>query len=567
MSNYWDRITQERLGRRRLLRSGAALSIGGATLALIGCSSNDNKSSATSTPGGSATQASGSPSAGTPKTGGTLTQGNIGAGADSNANPVTGNRAGHFLAGVNVYDHLISTRVGDKAPYVLEAAAKMELPDPLTVVFTLKDGMKYQDIAPVSGRDVKASDIKAVQEYVRDTATANRSFQTQSMDTIEAPDDKTLVIHLQKPNAYLVTATQLGDSANWGIIPNEILDQIDSSKSIGSGPYIEVTNDVGVRADYKRFDGFRAADQTYVDNRSVILFGDTVGYQSAFISGQVDIYEPGPADPSVDDVLNTVGDKVYKQTYATCAPFTSNIGGLMDYNPLKRDQRAREAFYRAQDRQQFIDLVFNGKGTIPAGLLVDALSEWLLDPKDTADIFKQDVQAAKQLFDAAGVTDQTYEIIHPGPSEINDQAGQILQTQLKAAGLSTTIKSLPTSEFFDQTTKGQWYMHCGGHPQYDSPQTIMRQQASESGSRFGHTGMDDPEVDALVEKSEQATDHAENVSLVKELQMLCLTRYTGYYLITSRTVEQLLYNRVQDWENDPSGTWTWLPRYQAWLNA
>ncbi len=567
MSSYWAHITEQRMGRRRLIRSGAALSAGAAALSLVGCGGSSNKSSATSTPGGSATQSSASPtSSGAPKTGGTITLGSSGVG-DANASPITNTVQGHGLAGQNVYDHPISTRVGDKAPYVLEAATKVEFPDPLTIVYTLQPGMKYQDIAPVSGRAVKTSDIKAVQEFIRDTATANRSFQTQSMDTVEAPDDTTLTIHLQKPNAYLLTATQLGDSANWSIIPNEILDKLETNQAIGSGPYQEVKNDVGVRADYKRNDTFRSADKTYIDNRSIIIYGDSVAYQSAFISGQLQVFQPQPADPAVDDILAQVGNKVYKQTYTTLSPFTTNIGGSMDYNPLKRDIRAREAFYRAQKRQQFIDLLFNGKGTIPAGLLVDGLAPWLLDPKDTADFFKEDTQAAKQLFEAAGVTGQSYEIMYSAPNDIGSQSTQILQKQLADAGLQTNINGVPGSEMFDKATKGQWQLFTGAHPAYDSPQTIMRQQATNSGSRFANTGLDDPDVDALVEKSEQATDRDENISLVKQLQMLCLQKYTGYYLITSRTIDQLLYTQVKDWENDPSDTWTWLPRYTAWLDT
>ncbi len=570
---YWDRITAERLSRRRLLQSGAALSVGGATLALVGCSSNSSSSS-TSTPAASGTSASGTPASGstpsasgTPVKGGTLTQGNVGAGADSSASVITQNRAGHYLAAQNVYDHLISTRVGDKAPYVLEAAAKVEQPDPLTLVYTLKPGLKYQNIAPVNGRAVKTSDIKAVQELVRDTATANRSFQTQSMDSIEAPDDMTLTIHLKAPNAYLFTATQLGDAADWCIIPNEILDNIDKSVSIGSGPYSEVTNDIGVRSEWKRSDTFRDADKTYIDNRSMILFGDPVGYQSAFVSGQVQVYQPQPSDPTVSDIESQLGDKIYKQTYPALGPFTNNIGGRMDYNPLKRDDRARQAFYRAQKRDQFINLLFNGKATVPSGLLVDGLKPWLLDASQTTDFFKEDVQAAKQLFDAAGVTGQQYEIMYFAPNDVSAQSCQILQTQLKAAGLDTTINGVPTAQGFEKATKGDWQLFSGPSPSYDSPQTIMRQQATNSGSRFGNTGLDDPEVDALVEKSEQATDFQTNVDLVKQLQLLCLQKYTGYYLVCSRVIEQLLYNQVQNWENDPSDTWTYLPRYDAWLTA
>ena len=40
--NYWDKVTNNRIARRRLLRSGATLSVGAAALALIGCGDEDD---------------------------------------------------------------------------------------------------------------------------------------------------------------------------------------------------------------------------------------------------------------------------------------------------------------------------------------------------------------------------------------------------------------------------------------------------------------------------------------------------------------------------------------------
>jgi hypothetical protein len=35
--NYWENITENRINRRRLLKAGAAFSVGAAGLALLGC--------------------------------------------------------------------------------------------------------------------------------------------------------------------------------------------------------------------------------------------------------------------------------------------------------------------------------------------------------------------------------------------------------------------------------------------------------------------------------------------------------------------------------------------------
>jgi len=556
-SNYWERVTRERVGRRRLIQGGAALSIGAGALALIGCSDNSGSSD------GDSASSDGAPTGGKPVKGGKLTLSNVGAGADSSLNVITMNRAGHILAAEHVYDHLISTRVGNGAPYILEAASSAETPDDLTVVFKLKPNMKYQNIAPVSGRAVKASDIKAVHEYVKATAVANRSFQTTSMQSVEAPDDNTVIFKLQKPNAYLFTGTQLGEEANGSIIPVELIDKLDTAKSIGSGPYEEVSNDLGVKSEYRRYEGFREAAKTYIDTRTTVLFGDAVAEESAFRSGQSDVLLPPAGSPQVDDLLKEMGDKVYRQAYPTLAPFTINIGGSLEFNPIKKDIRGREAFYRAMNRQQYIDLVFNGKGTVPTGLLVDGLADYKMAGKDTEAFFKRDLQAARQLFSAANLLDKEYDIMYFAPADLNAQSCQILQRQLSEVGLKTTIRGVPSAEGFDRTTKGEWYFFSGGHPAYASPQIIMRQQHTNSGSRFGFTGLGDPEIDALIEKSEAATDYEENVKLVKEVQMVSLKKYTGYVLLTSRTQEQLLYKKVRDWENDPSETW--MPRYTAWI--
>ena len=52
------------------------------------------------------------------------------------------------FGGQFVYDHLITTRTNENAPFVLEAAEKLEQPDPTTITFKLRQGMKYHPSRP-----------------------------------------------------------------------------------------------------------------------------------------------------------------------------------------------------------------------------------------------------------------------------------------------------------------------------------------------------------------------------------------------------------------------------------
>ncbi len=66
----------------------------------------------------------------------------------------------------NVYSKLVRRKAGagiDPAESVLEAdlaQAMPETPDELTYIFTIRNGVKFQDVPPVSGRELTAEDVK-----------------------------------------------------------------------------------------------------------------------------------------------------------------------------------------------------------------------------------------------------------------------------------------------------------------------------------------------------------------------------------------------------------------------
>jgi ABC-type transport system substrate-binding protein len=221
-SSERQRISRRRLTRRRMLRAAGVAGTGLGAAALLGCSDDDEPAAATPAP----TQAT--PAAGTtpatsdegPRSGGILSL-STGSPQD-NFNPVVNPSEGSDLTGLHVYDRLMTPRL-DERVYVLEAAEHVEIPDNTTVVFTLREGLVYQDRPPVNGRPVVGDDVVQMQNYVLEEPGAiNKTFQQFSMESVEAPDDRTVVFHLQRPNAYLFTGTQLGFPYNHCIVPSEL---------------------------------------------------------------------------------------------------------------------------------------------------------------------------------------------------------------------------------------------------------------------------------------------------------------------------------------------------------
>src|SRR5690606_30446411 len=117
---------------------------------------DEPSASATNTPsaGGNGTSASPTPAAAQAKRGGVYGHyfSTIG-----NYNVVAFYHDGYNNSGVTVYDRLLTTTL-DARGYVLQAASKVEIRDPVTVVFTLHPNMKTHNKEPVNGRAITAQD-------------------------------------------------------------------------------------------------------------------------------------------------------------------------------------------------------------------------------------------------------------------------------------------------------------------------------------------------------------------------------------------------------------------------
>ena len=571
--NYWDRITTNRVARRRILRSGAALSIGAAALALVGCGSDDEETGGGDAPANTAAPgATSAPDAtataepvavkhgdylsggGTPVPGGHFV---IRRTATANFNPVSNWDDGTNTGGAHVFDRPLTSREDDRR-FVLEAMESIELPDDTTVVMKLVPNQVWHDFPPVNGRPFIASDVVASQEYVSALPNAfDRTFQNDFLDTIEAPDDLTVIYHLQKPNAYLFSQNMLGSGTGQPIMAPETLDNIDTGQQIGTGPYFLQEAQLSVSHVYKRHDKFRLASQglPYIDSREIKFIPDTVATEAAFRAGQIDLW----AFPNVtqfQSIPPEMGDKVQTASLPGFSPWHWHMNTRPEKEDgagfeWRRDERIRRAFWRLTNRQQMLSLGFADDGVLPNGILPAGLKAYQLNWEDIKHFYDEDVAEAKKLLAASNFDiDRTYDMMASAAGGTTDAAGQVWQQQLKRADINTSISNTTGSaQLFQRWTDNDWEIMVQGSPGTDTPGQALRLQHSASWSdTYRGFALYDPEVDALIEKSETLIDFEENLALITKIQMICLERSTPSMLCLTSNFNQLLSGRVQNFE-------------------
>ncbi|MGH2587666.1 MAG: ABC transporter substrate-binding protein, partial [Dehalococcoidia bacterium] len=478
-NHHWSGLSR-RPGRRRLLQGGVGVLAGSAAY-LLACGDDDDTQEAQTTTTSGTTAAG---AAQQPKRGGRLSQ--VVGITTTNLNPVTNWNEGTIMSGVSIYDRLVSTRLGkdSASEYVPEAAASVEQPDATTVIFKLKPGMTYNNKPPVNGRAVSAEDIVAAQTYIRDNPAAqDRSFQTNSTQSVEAPDAQTVIFKLKAPNAYLFSGTQMSYPAGGTIIiPREILPNLDTVQ-IGSGPYEMVEHEMNVRYLYKRFDRFRDADEglPYIDEREYRINSDAAAQEAAFRGEQSHLIGGAVLIPSLAEKLRSdLGNRIQMDDFLSLSMVTLSMNVT---KPPWNDVRVREAMYRFTNRQQYLDLLEAGQGKLPPGLLSIGLEDYQLDPKQTEKYFKEDPRAARQLLEAAGYDFNREVEMSTITGPRNNQGMEIFQEQASKAGMKVQITPMQFAEWLNQKIlTGNWEAWYSQHPTYDTPHLYLRLQHTKTGS-------------------------------------------------------------------------------------
>lgn len=417
----------------------------------------------------------------------------------------------------NVFEGLVKPDSdGNLNPAV---ASKCDVNDKGDVyTFTLRDGITFHNGKKVTTDDVVYSIKRAggLLEGKNSDININTALQT-NVKSVEAKDEKTVVLTLKKPDTELPAYLTESDCA---IMPADYDNQ--DKEPVGTGPYKFVSYAPLQSFVMEAYDGYwNENGKPHIPN---VTFKISSSADSAFMelqSGGIDIF-PYLTDEQAKQVSS---DK-----------FNVEIGNMnlvqgLFLNNKKEpftNLKVRQALNYAIDRQAIIDMVAGGNGTIIGSNMFSGLSAYYNE--DLATMYSVDVEKAKQLLAEAGYEDGlSFTITVPSNYQYHVDTVQVIVEQLKAAGITAKLNLVDWSTWLSEVyTDRNYEATIIGLDGNLAPKDMLDRFALGADNNF--INFEDKEYTALLQSAVSTTDENEKIKDYKMLQEILATKAASVYL-------------------------------------
>ena len=405
-----------------------------------------------------------------------------------------------------------------------ELAASWEAPDAANYIFHLRPGVTFANLPPVNGRPLDSSDVKWSYEYwsrtgqFKDKKLPKAQFDSffEGMTGIETPDARTVGVKFGEPFAPFIHYVASDFNP---IVPHEIYDQDGNlhDRIVGTGPFqLDVASSQhGTHYIWKKNPTYWETGKPYLDEIHWLVIPDESTATAAFHSKQVDIVGEGVSVPvGFNQAQQIKRDNPDAMSYEYLAPSPYFLWINSQQHPLD-DVRVRKAIALAVDRDACLKAISGGKGgwALTGGWPGDFTQEEIrrLEPHDPAQ--------AKQLLSQGGYADgveipMTYPPDHYGNDFVT--LLQLLQSQLKAAGINLTLKPIDNAVDSANRKKGNFSisMTPGVTEEGDVDSYLYQKFYPASKNAYGR--LDDPKLNSLILAQRRESDQSKRQQITRQ---------------------------------------------------
>lgn len=393
--------------------------------------------------------------------------------------------------------------------------------DGLTYTFKLRPGVKFHD-----GQALTSADVKATFDRLRspqDGEVSARQALFEAIDSVETPDDLTVVFKLKEPDSSMLQG--------FGSPYNAIYSKADIDKPgnwhkdhvNGTGPFVFVEYVPGEKWVAKRNPNYHH-DDVYLDGTVAYKIKDIV---NPMAGGQIMAEWRAVSAPERANLEKLMGDKVAFQEGPWLSEMMVTLNGR--FEPFQ-DKRVRQALNLCIDRKAGLESL--SKITILSSFASGHVlkgTEYALSDEELAAIpgFGSDVAAnrakAQRLLKEAGHEGLAFTYSNRAVPHPYDQMAIYLIAQWKQCGLNPTMVSNPTAKFTEMRSKGGFDATIDWNTAFLTDPTLMiNKHLSADRSPQNYAGYIDRELDNLYDAQRKELDPVKRKQYVNAFEKRAL---------------------------------------------
>ena len=435
----------------------------------------------------------------------------------------------HFVVVTQIHNALLEVDEN----FEFQPVLAMEMPeiseDGLTYTFKLHEGVLFHD-----GEEFTAEDVKYTYEwYMNPDNAAVKGNDFASVESVEAPDDYTVVVNLAETNAAFFPQV-----ASTFIVPahyhGEVGEDAYKGAPIGTGAF--------------KLKEWRAAEFTEVEafedhfrgRPNIDIFRLNVVPEA---SVRTIALETGDADSSAWPLV-AEDDLALADSGEFTTFITSNVAvnhfPLNNTHPVLSDKSVRQAMLTAIDRQTVIDDIFSGAAEPATANLSPALDFYYTDD---VPLYEYDPERAAEILDEAGWTMGDDNVREKDGEPLTftctvitgDQArrpeAEVVQQYLAEVGIDMQIEEAPVATILEQMRSGEMdaalfnWTYGGDDGDPDASVTLL----SDGTNNFSQFTND--RVDELIVQGRQEPDPELRQPIYQEIQQIVAEEVPFLYMM------------------------------------
>ena len=446
--------------------------------------------------------------------------------------------AGSYM-NILTYNTLFKTSM-DLEP-VPDLVDSYENVDDSTWHFKMKEGVKFHN-----GDTMTADDVVASLQWAQGFAEVN--LYNKNFISISKVDDLTVEIKTDGPDAMVLSNLTSHGNA---VVPKKLIDEGHdfNADPIGTGPYKLVEWNRGDSLEFEAFeDYFEGAPSIKHMTWKIIPEGSS--RTIALEAGEIDfIIEVEAMDADRLRENSDLSVIEYNATNLTWLMLNNEVPGL-------DNQDVRHAINTAIDKESVVTVAYNGMAT-------PALSQMPMNfegaTEENADTY--DVEKAKEWLEKSGVDPASVQFSIICSDDTKKRAGEVIQANLKEIGINCEIESMDLATYLSATAEGDFTAAIGGYSSDSLLSYVVGVYHSSSINASNKTRLNNPEVDALIDKAKITVDAAERKPIMEELSALLneiCSQAPIYQPISMRAFDA----RLEGVEITDGGTIFW--QYVSW---